>query len=338
MHTKNSINPSSSSDMSINQSINQSRGFDILKFIGAIVIVATHCLFLIEYPILLKLFNRFNCLFIPVFFCLSSYFFTRKLYSSPESGAIILKKSIVRLIILFCIWYILMMPVIWETWWSKANAKETIHAVLFSCTYPTYWYIKALIINFVILYGCFKSKTFRITAIVVFSIYYIVVSYNNLYPTISLPFEAYPNFAFHVLPCFIGMYAAKRNTFNFFNLNVFASSLLFVALIAFSFFYGFIIPVSKLAGCIILCSIFEQIQWSNSYPYIFLRKSSIILYMSHVGILTMYTSFFENSDSILSHSFCVTIFTLTTCIIIAYTIVHPKLLPRLNSGITAYLS
>ena len=86
-------------------------GLDLLKFILAIMIIAAHCRLFEEFSDVKVLADRLFSIAVPLFFAMSAFFFVRKIDSLDESGKRKqISKTIRRLIILFGIWYVLMLP------------------------------------------------------------------------------------------------------------------------------------------------------------------------------------------------------------------------------------
>ena len=88
------------------------KGYDVLKFILSIFIVAAHTLLLEGLPdIHYALMMLISCA-IPTFYAISAFLFMSKIdsASSESDKKQILKKSIIRLATIFVIWYIIMLP------------------------------------------------------------------------------------------------------------------------------------------------------------------------------------------------------------------------------------
>ncbi len=260
---------------------NQSKTFDIIKISAAIIIVARHCHFINEWPLFDLIVGNFSGICIPLFFMISSYLFIIKLNSNADVGCKrrVLRKSLVRLVILFGIWYVLMMPWTWERWFSVATFKETVTAIFFHCTFSGYWYIKALIINLIVIFFCNKNKNFK-TFIWIFAInYYIFTSYNNILHFINIPFSPYYHFAYHLIPCMIGLEAAEKGDFNLFNNTKRSRIVTIFLLYGLSLISALFLPIFKIVGAWLICSLMEQIRMPKALPYKSIRRASTIFYM-----------------------------------------------------------
>ena len=174
------------------------QGLDLLKFILSIMIIAAHTSLFEEYAQLSKIRETFTGFAVPSFFAMSSYFFYRKIVHTytHEQTSSILKKSIIRLSILFIVWYVLMLPMTYIRFFSIATLKETIFAILFSCCVNGYGFIKALIINTVILYFCRREKAL-ICLTIVATMINLYCSYNYIYKYNSLFLDIHPYYSFY---------------------------------------------------------------------------------------------------------------------------------------------
>ena len=125
-------------------------GFDLLKIILAVFIISGHTALFEEYSNLAHIREILSSIAVPTFMAISAYLFFRKVYnvSKDEDSKPILIKTLKRLGLLFFSWYILMLPMAYIKFFSVATLKETIFALLFSCTFKGYWFIKAFYISF----------------------------------------------------------------------------------------------------------------------------------------------------------------------------------------------
>ena len=185
-------------------------GFDLIKLILAILIIAAHTQLFEEIPIIHQIINPIEGSAIPTFFAISAYLFYQRISnctSNNESYAI-LKKNIKRLLTIFCIWYLLMLPMTYFRFFSIATIKETIYAILLTCTFNGYWFFKALIINTIILYICRNKKTLIASSILFFLIY-IYWAYNYIFNYCSITISPYYSFYFHTFYFYIGALIAR---------------------------------------------------------------------------------------------------------------------------------
>lgn len=130
-------------------------GLDLLKFLMALLIIATHSQLLIEYHNIYHVATIIYSLAVPTFFSISTYFYAKKLFSvtTRYEAWKICKKDVSRLLLLECFWLIIDLPMTWNVFFSHlTNWKECIAAFVFVFPIRGLWFINALIINKIILY------------------------------------------------------------------------------------------------------------------------------------------------------------------------------------------
>lgn len=298
--------------------ISTSRAFDLIKILAALLLVAAHCSFLEEYPNLNEIRQKFTNLCIPLFFIISSYLFTIRLINNQSNSPQILKKTIIRLSILFGIWYVLMLPITWVKWFSIATMKETIAAIIFHCTFSGYWFIKALIINTFIIYFCFKSRKFTYICSILFFIYYIVTAYNYIFHFIRISYSPYYHFGYHVIPCIIGMLAAQKGTFNILQLSPKLNPVLLLLAAILVIKIDLFEPIFRILGAYLVCASIGNITMPEHLPYKFMRNASTIIYMLQFALIFIYSKF-EYLHPSLEHSIARTI--IVSVVIIAISII-----------------
>lgn len=266
---------------------NQSKAFDIIKISAAIIIVARHCHFINEWPLFDLIVGNFSGICIPLFFMISSYLFYNKLNPNAcvSSKRRVLRRSLVRLVIFFGVWYVLMIPWTWERWFSIATYKETITAILFHCTCSGLWFIKALIFNLILIFFCNKSRRFKTFLWIIAIGYYILTSYNYIFHFINIPFSPYFHFAYHIIPCLIGLEAAEKGDFNLFKNTTGSRIVTLFLLYGLSFVSCLFLPIFKIVGAWLTCSLMEQIRMPKTLPYKSIRRASILFYMLQFSII-----------------------------------------------------
>lgn len=267
-------------------------GLDLLKFILAVLIISAHCHFLNEFPMFQQWWGHLTSIAVPLFFGISSFLFFRKIYSLPEDSNTcpILIHSIKRLAILFTCWYVLMIPMTYFKFYSVATLKETIYAILFSCCFNGYWFIKALIINTTILYFCRRTKTLIICSFMAFLVY-VYCSFNYIYhynPFLE-SLHPYYSFYYHTAYFCVGALFARfqdRIHFGKWRINVL---IVFWIILYLLNSYKFFNPLYRLSTFAFLFPIFYQmkIKGSNS-TFKYLRNMSIILYMVQFILIWLY--------------------------------------------------
>lgn len=179
-------------------------GFDVVKMILAILIVAAHCHFLDETSEhLYGLAQGIESFAIPSFFAISAFLFYGKV-DIPN----ILHHTTKRLFVIFAVWYTLMLPLTYVIFFSTASLKETIVAILFNCTFWGYWFFKALIINTVILYLCRRGKRFWFCYLLSILLY-LLLAFNNVHQFVDLKIATYYTFMYHTCAFFTGAVCYK---------------------------------------------------------------------------------------------------------------------------------
>lgn len=265
-------------------------GFDILKFICAITIVAAHTNLFAEFPITHSFFQRLISIAIPVFFGISAFVFYSKLIQA-EYPKIIFKKNIKRLIILYSTWYILMFPMTYIRFFEIANWKEIIYNILFTSTLNGGWFIKALIINTALLYIC--RKPVHLIIYTVFGcLIYLLFAYNYIYHFININISPYYSFFYHIAYFCAGAIIALLLNRN--KLPQPPKSLLIISwLLLFSLTHFLPIdPIYRLLSGSIFILLFLPVKYEKQPLLSNLRKASVLFYMLQFFLIWIYDSFF----------------------------------------------
>jgi len=265
-------------------------GFDLLKFILALLIIAGHTSLFEEFSSLSLFRENLSSIAVPTFMAISAYLFFKKVYSKQESEEtrVILLKTVKRLAILFICWYVLMLPMTYFKFFSVATIKETFFAIFFSCTFTGYWFIKALLINTCIFYLCRRGKA--LILLTFFSwIIYLFFSYNYIYHFIDFPYHPYYSFYYHLAYYSVGVLFARYGECI---LKNHVNSLLVIAiwmlLLASCFFFDFADPIYRLLSIPLLFIFFYQLDLEPKPYYKTMRDMSIILYMVQFVLIWLY--------------------------------------------------
>ena len=132
---------------------------DLTKIVLAFMIVAIHSNLFPEqlYPWLR--------LAVPLFFIISSFLLFKRMNNRSENEKKeIVKKYIVRLLKLYCFWFIVLLPYtifLRKEWFADGiiiGVIKSIRAILFSSTFPVSWFITATIEGTLIVYFLSKKK------------------------------------------------------------------------------------------------------------------------------------------------------------------------------------
>lgn len=264
-------------------------GFDLLKFILAILIVAAHTQLLVEYPSWFHAREEFSSIAVPIFLAISAYFFFRKVYTLPESEkpSPLLIKTVTRLSMLFISWYFLMLPMTFFTFFNIATLKETIFAILFSCTFNGYWFIKALLFNIVIFYCCRRGKALWFCVALAWIIY-LFFSYNYLFHFFSFPYHPYFSFYYNMGYFSIGVLFAKyeKRLVSYQQTRLLA--MLWIILFVIDILYVPISPLFRIVSIPIVFILFYQLDLREGHQYKIIRDMSIIFYMLQFVLIWIY--------------------------------------------------
>lgn len=119
--------------------------FDLIKFILSFFVMAIHCGYDMQYPELR--------IAVPLFFMISSF-----LFFSKEPNGLSLKKFILRNLILYFYWFILLLPFTLISrieWFSNGIFRGiliSIRELMFGSTFKGSWYISASILSITFVY------------------------------------------------------------------------------------------------------------------------------------------------------------------------------------------
>ncbi len=263
-------------------------GLDLLKFILAIMIIAAHCSLFEEFTNVKVLADRLFSIAVPLFFAMSAFFFVRKIDSLEESDKRKqFNKTIKRLLILFAIWYVLMLPMTWFKWWSIATIKETVFALFLSCTFNGYWFIKALIINTTILFICRGRIAMLLLAAFSFTVY-LLFAYNNIFHYLPLDLSPYYSFYYHTSYFCVGAIMARYyDEIRLFLLSSWTLLGLWIILFVLVSFLP-IDPLYRFFSIVLIFPVFERMDLKSNERLKTMRSMSIILYMVQFMLIWLY--------------------------------------------------
>lgn len=264
-------------------------GLDLLKFILAILIVSGHCRLFEEFPTIYQWWGHIDAVAVPLFFAISSFLFFRKVYSMPleEDTNRVLYKSIKRLAILFVIWYVLMLPMTYFKFFSVATLKETIFAIFFSCCFNGYWFIKALLINTVIVFY-FRRKNSLVICTIIAAALYFYCSFNYIfhYNSYIVSLRPYYSFFYHLLPFCLGAWLAKIRDYKIPNIAFILMWIMALLLCH----YKWMDPVYRIVSVLFIFPVFARMRIEHLSPSTLknLRYTSTILYMVQFFLIWIY--------------------------------------------------
>lgn len=267
-------------------------GFDILKILMAFVIVSLHSGISKEMGQPFAVWcQNFQNLAVPVFFVLSSYLFFDKLYVSSEGNVKALWIYERRLLVLYLIWSVIMIPITLFLHHYQAHGLMGllywIKDFFFDYTFYASWFFGALLIGMPIVF-LLKNHPWIIVALMLFL--YVVFMFYTLLPKWAVsPFELYrhylgtPSRSFIIgivwigLGCFMSKYRVL-DTERQIVANKWGGVILMVGIVAACLFK----PL-QIIGVLALTGLFYAIDGHrmNHRIWSFFRKCSIIIYCVH---------------------------------------------------------
>lgn len=309
-------------------------GLDLLKFLMALLIIATHSQLLIEYHNIYHVATIIYSLAVPTFFSISTYFYAKKLFSvtTRYEAWKICKKDVSRLLLLECFWLIIDLPMTWNVFFSHlTNWKECIAAFVFPIR--GLWFINALIINKIILY-LFRNhlKGLSIISLIVFILFSL--GYTPLLNEFSHPYHPYFNFYFHTFFCCIGALFAKYQRLTSFRIDIL--SLLLIAIFLWHIYnYDYAVIAWRIVCPFFFMSTFIRIINTPKEPtkplFLFIRKVSILFYFLHFNFLWIYKNILNlNEFSIFSFSIIRYVIILILCFLTSIVILKLEKIKFLN--------
>ena len=169
-------------------------GFDILKFLMAIVIISLHAGISKVFSIPVSTFiSNFQGLAVPVFFLLSSFLFFEKLSCSQPSTSKNLWQFEKRILYLYLLWSIIMIPItIYLHHYERMGLLGIliwIKDFFFDYTFFASWFFGALLIGMPIV---FVLRHKPMVLLLISGFLYVVFSFYGMMPEIiTKPFELY---------------------------------------------------------------------------------------------------------------------------------------------------
>lgn len=269
-------------------------GLDVAKFLMAVLLIAAHTGYL-RGTIAGVLIEPLIGLAVPMFFALSAYLFFRKVFSEPDNNRQrhFLFVSVKRLIILFCCWYVLMLPMMILKGTFIGSIKEAVYVIFLTSAMWGYWFIKALIIN-TVLFFIFRHKEALILFTVISFIVYFYCSYNQIfhYNVVLDQLQPYYSFYYHMAYFSVGVWYARYSSrvehlskqCTIMLLSVWC--LFYVVSLIFVFLW--FPPLFRLISFALLFPVISKLRGANYGLYKTLRSMSIILYMVQFVIIWLY--------------------------------------------------
>ena len=304
-------------------------GFDILKFLMALLIVSIHI------PIKNEYLSIFQGVGVPVFFVLSSYFIFKKARNN-SFRLNILTTFLRRIGILYLFWFVVNIYFIHidKHYLDKGlmGGVYFCRDLLFSYTYPGSWFLSALILAVIFVYLIRKANTpdYIICFIAIF-IYIVLYNYKFFPEDFQKPFhimekifrpELSRTFLIGIPWVTLGYFISNNVLFNrlkFFPFNKIWYAVFLV--IAFFISYNWKSTTNILRIFLVLTMIIwaYDIRLNSKNIYLKLRNASILFFFLHFPILKLLTLFHVN---IFPNTVYKYIFVLTLCGIISSKIIR----------------
>ena len=160
--------------------------YDWIKLILSLGILAIHAK---VYPMVLFPWLR---LAVPLFFIISSYFLFSKLQTvAPEEQKTVVKRFVIRNARLYACWLVILLPVTLyvrkDTFLAGSIGKSivaTLKSLFFGSTFIASWFLPAIILGVVIIYGLSKllRKDFPVFLVALFA--FVIVTLTSSYSSV----------------------------------------------------------------------------------------------------------------------------------------------------------
>lgn len=295
-------------------------GFDILKFVMALIIVSIHI------PIKNEYLSIFQGVGVPVFFVLSSYFIFKKARNN-SFRLNILETFLKRIGILYLFWFVVNIYfILIDKHYLDLGLIGGVYLVrdlLFSYTYPGSWFLSALLLAVILIYLVKKINTpdFIIYSIAIL-IYVVLYNYKFFPEDFQRPFhimekvfrpELSRTFLIGIPWVTLGYFVSNNLLFN--RLKLLSFNKVWYAvflLIAFFISYNWKSTIYILRVFMVLTMLIwaYNITLDSNKIYLKLRNASILFFFLHFPILKIISLLHIN---IFPNSVCKYLFVLTLC-------------------------
>ena len=161
-------------------------GYDVLKFIMAVLVVAIHTQ-AFHGPWSYIYLKPITAVAVPFFFILSSFFYFKKIYSK-EFNWIILTSFIRRMGFLYIFWFLVNLPFIFKTHHyfvdnAFTDVPRFLGDVFLRYTFPGSWFFSATTLAIILYTLVYRSKLLRYTFLFLSIILYFYINCIKLLPT-----------------------------------------------------------------------------------------------------------------------------------------------------------
>lgn len=273
----------------------RNNSLDVAKGIGIILVVIGHVMspVMSGHSVIEWLYSVIYTFHMPLFFFISGYV-AKKLVTKPVDKTELLKQRLFRLIIPYCVWAVIYLPM-------KIIMAEHVR---FSSEYKWYsfflgnnpdgqlWFLYVLFIIsvFMILFVTSKNITAFTVLFIIGSIIAPLIPYSIGFTSITLTFSLYQIGFF-----FLGTLVAVKYDYNKITTNTTFFIISAIVLIA----YSIVLWITKeevwfLQAIVALCAIYVCLYLSSliaktkaKAPFIYLGKKSMEIYMLHGPLLVI---------------------------------------------------
>lgn len=299
-------------------------GLDILKFIMALFIIGSHTSLLCEFEVVHTLLLHVFDIAVPTFFTISAFLFYNKIDGLSEADSIkVFTHTLKRLIIFYVIWWLLMLPMSLITFFSIANIKEIIFAAVMQSTFGGYWFIKALIINTVLLFICRNGIRFYVFSFLGISVY-LVLAYNYKYHYLELPFSPYFSFFYQAVYFALGAILVKLMKNKRLYIGIDIKLVFAILLLLFISLFKIGDPIARFLYPFFLVPAFTIKMNANVLSCKKMRLASIIMYMTQFVFIWLYglllSAQIDNSNNLFSYSITKFLIVTSLTLVVSYII------------------
>lgn len=312
-------------DTNINQ--RNYASIDLMKFVASLFIVGLHSHIFISFggkaEYLYQILARFA---VPFFFISSSFFFCKKMNAELTANSVITYSK--RILKMYLFWFVLYVPLIYylrlyplisenENWLYILSSF--IRELIFSSTFPGSWYLVASIWCAFILFVCsirFSAKCILFFSAFIYllplfsSAYYGIAILNPLTQNVITKYEEFFSTAYFSWPAgllyfALGKYFAENESriikfsTSFLVKGLFISILIgfiemgmlgYYHIIRSSDVYFSLIPISVF----LFLGILKLKIIGGTGIFVFFRKASTVIYLSHFCFVFLYDIFFTD--------------------------------------------
>ena len=285
-------------------------GFDLLKFLMSMMIVAIHTKAFFDVDIIRRLTAPLLNAAVPVFFILSSFFLFSKMEKSGFLWCVWMS-FFKRISILYLFWFIITLPVTLYTrsdYWELSQpvlALTFFKDLLFSHTFGGSWFLSALVVGVLFVFLLKKYLNANNVVLLLLAIaVYIFVKCQDFFPNwLQQPYlflqhyireEVELTFVTGFIWCAIGFILAKKNFLECITSRIYSKIQWFIWLGLFLLcvliqneFKIIVLPFFVVSMIIVAYSVKSR----PTRGFLYLRNLSILIYLIHFVMLHIVSHF-----------------------------------------------